>query len=338
MHERTTNILILVVTILVCFLILETTARIVLPYSSERENIYETIYEYDSTLGWKAKPHVVVNFSIPAGTTVVRTNADGFRTHEFSPTTESIVVLGDSQTWGYGVENNETFPAQLEQRVDATVFNLGMTGYGTVQQYLALQEHIDTLQPDTVILAIFINDFTENVFSNNDVPYSYPRPVAELSEGGIEYANIPVPRREQLEPEYGPVTRTLFKSRLVYFVAQGLYRGIDNFLFNAGVAEPELPGDFNHTIRVMNTLIDQIEEELAARDADLLVVMLPVKGRAGTPTVEAYYAAVCSHRENCLNLFDADVQDKYLPFDSHLAPDGHAVIADAIAETLLSPE
>src|SRR6185503_2752348 len=53
-----------------------------------------------------------------------------------------VVVIGDSQAWGYGVGDDETIPAQLQRLLNEAggaryeVLNLGVGGYGTDQAFL----------------------------------------------------------------------------------------------------------------------------------------------------------------------------------------------------------
>jgi lysophospholipase L1-like esterase len=102
-------------------------------------------------------------------------NSKGFRDREF-PTERlgniyRIAVLGDSVTYGLGLELNDTFAKQLERKLNAAeqarysenpvqyeVLNFGVNGYNTpqeVRQYelLGSQHH-----PDMIIVNYILND------------------------------------------------------------------------------------------------------------------------------------------------------------------------------------
>ena len=60
------------------------------------------------------------------------TNSDGFRSHGNTQGVNPIMILGDSVTFGVGVNNDESFPAQLQDLSDHQyrVFNFGVGGWG----------------------------------------------------------------------------------------------------------------------------------------------------------------------------------------------------------------
>lgn len=76
-----------------------------------------------------------------------------------------IVCLGDSQTFGNGVGEGESWPAALgaalrEAAPDASfdVMNCGVGGYETEQEVAYLEKRLLAYEPDLVILGFFMND------------------------------------------------------------------------------------------------------------------------------------------------------------------------------------
>ena len=74
----------------------------------------------------------------------------------------TIAAVGDSLTAGFGVEENESYPALLEKRLksegyDVRVINAGMSGE-TSSGTLARIDWLLTLKPDVVILETGAND------------------------------------------------------------------------------------------------------------------------------------------------------------------------------------
>lgn len=74
----------------------------------------------------------------------------------------TIVAVGDSLTAGFGLDENESYPAVLEQKLQAAgypyqVINAGVSGE-TSSGTLSRMEWILTLEPDIVILEIGAND------------------------------------------------------------------------------------------------------------------------------------------------------------------------------------
>jgi lysophospholipase L1-like esterase len=92
---------------------------------------------------------------------VHHTDGYGFRNAWPWPKTAEIVTLGDSVTFGQGVEDKQAWPAILARSSPAKrVINLGLIGAGP-QQYLRVYETFgQSLHPKLVLVGFFIgNDF-----------------------------------------------------------------------------------------------------------------------------------------------------------------------------------
>ena len=101
-----------------------------------------------------------------------------------------ILAVGDSLTWGLGVQLQEAWPAQLEANLTNTeVHNLGMCGYDAEQGVSLITHHLETWSPDLVIWATYTNDVdpTFLMFGAHDkhpvfVGTSIPEPARMLPE------------------------------------------------------------------------------------------------------------------------------------------------------------
>ena len=70
-----------------------------------------------------------------------------------------VIVLGDSTSFGYGVDVGETFAERLDAMLDGQdVVNLSLPGYTSYQGHHVLQSRIDQLAPEIVIVAFNFND------------------------------------------------------------------------------------------------------------------------------------------------------------------------------------
>jgi lysophospholipase L1-like esterase len=111
------------------------------------------------------------------------TNEDGFRDASFDAAplgTLRIFSMGDSETWGDGVETGDTYSALLEaslrrQGQDVDVMNLGVQGYDTLRELIQYRAYAARFTPSAVILAIDPNDFAP------------PYPLAHLAPGEFRY-------------------------------------------------------------------------------------------------------------------------------------------------------
>lgn len=102
-----------------------------------------------------------------------RINARGLRGADLHPRSESsvrILFLGDSTTWGWGVEAGQAYPALLGERLqarypdtDIQVLNAGVPFYGTIDEVAFLKHRVAELDPDIVVLQFnAVDDFEQN--------------------------------------------------------------------------------------------------------------------------------------------------------------------------------
>ncbi len=115
--------------------------------------------------GYKFAPHLNQRMISTYYDVAFKTNSLGLRDQEVGPKQgERILILGDSYTCGYGVEQNETFPDLLEQKLGVEVINGGVGGWELIHQLHYARAHLAELKPDLVVLALFTgNDLIGNL-------------------------------------------------------------------------------------------------------------------------------------------------------------------------------
>lgn len=119
--------------------------------------------EFHPTRGWANKPSISVEYGKPEFKITVTHNSLGFRGPELPAERPAdrirVLALGDSMTYGLGVENDETFSVWLE-RLDPhlEVINAGVNGYSSAEELLLLQEVGLALKPEIVLLGYLWND------------------------------------------------------------------------------------------------------------------------------------------------------------------------------------
>lgn len=140
---------------------------------------YYDLYEWDRFLFYRLRPDVNTElidvFAPPRALEQsrwnVHTNSRGFRTPEFADATAPgvvrIVVLGDSSTFGWGVEHFETYAEQLGtalarrwsiDRSRIEIVNLGVPGYSSFQGRVLLERFALGLDPDVIVWSYLSND------------------------------------------------------------------------------------------------------------------------------------------------------------------------------------
>ena len=94
---------------------------------------------------------------------VRRHNSRGFRSPEIPLAKPEgrvrVLAVGDSMVYGLGVENDEAFPAVIEQlEPTLQVINAGVPAYSGAEELVQIREEIGVLRPDVVLVAYFWND------------------------------------------------------------------------------------------------------------------------------------------------------------------------------------
>jgi hypothetical protein len=132
------------------------------------------LYSFDRDIGVVLRPDFDARLKIPRlGREVrVRTRSHGlevgFRDDGFQGGPR-LAILGDSYVFGYGVDQDESFPAQLERKLRATgrkldVVNAGVPGFSQRLERVFLEKYVLRLSPFLVIAAVYANDFKDSLY------------------------------------------------------------------------------------------------------------------------------------------------------------------------------
>lgn len=134
---------------------------------------WKDVHQYDPDLMWTLKPNVhnvtqIMTQENPV-TSYINTNNLGLRNPPIGEkgSRTRILAVGCSTTFGAGVNDNETWPAQLQALLDKAapnrfeVINAGVSGYSAYQGLVYLEKHGFDLQPNIVIACFGQNDHSE---------------------------------------------------------------------------------------------------------------------------------------------------------------------------------
>jgi hypothetical protein len=151
------------------------------------------MYKVEKNLGWEFIPREKVKVIYDGGINhSITLNDDGFRDIPFTNKTggNKIMVLGDSFVSNISVKDSTVFTQKMEDNLnDTSVYNLGVNGYGQVQEYLLLKKWLPKIQPDLIIVLIYLrNDFGDNV---GKFSWLYPRPTVEFTYDDKMHINQP---------------------------------------------------------------------------------------------------------------------------------------------------
>jgi len=129
---------------------------------------WKDVHQYDPDLMWAMKPNLdgVTMVNSTGATATIHTNDKGLRTPPIPPKSnrQRILAIGASVTFGAGVNDNETWPAQLQALLEERapgrfeVINAGVSGYTAWQGLRYLELYGLALQPDMVIACFGQNE------------------------------------------------------------------------------------------------------------------------------------------------------------------------------------
>ncbi len=170
------NALVALLTLGLCVGFAEGVVRVVMPQETSWLAIYRRVPELPFYTLERD-----LDVSIVTGTTRmhVRTDADGFRVPTAGPAATGTVArplllaLGDSFTFGQGVDYEETFVAHLERAWSPPhrVLDAGIGGHGP-REYRRYAEHLIAggMRPDVMVVGVYVgNDFGDCLWSK-DLP------------------------------------------------------------------------------------------------------------------------------------------------------------------------
>ena len=161
---------------------------------SIRYNFYVNSISDSEKLGWKTIENVKL-ISKPMGydrKIEFLTEKYGFRKFgKINTKKRKILIIGDSFTEGVNVNNDEVYYNYLDTN-KYEIFAYGCGGYGTLQEFMIIDEYFDEINPDILLIQFCSNDIINNSYElerynsknnphrirpyllNEDVKYLYP--------------------------------------------------------------------------------------------------------------------------------------------------------------------
>jgi len=261
----------------------------------------------------------------------VYTNERGARVDgpgERSPARVDILTIGDSFTWGYHLENPQTYASTLGRKLEASVSNHAMASYGGTQSLQILRRNRD-LAPKLIVYGMIAHHFERNVMPC--APSYYPfcldvSHVASDEQGNLRIAppwsNGVRRLQQQLSGDYGnPVS--------------WLTHGIDVIQGRIEFAWATFDeADEARKDRAMSFVLREMERTAAEMGSQLLVVYLPTN-YWGPPAGLARVIGdirLLDLTESFQRNKEAGGPNPYIVGDGHPSAAGHALIAHEIAK------
>jgi hypothetical protein len=319
---------------------------------------YLNIYQADSDFGVVLERDGDTGIRSREGRiTEITTNAQGFRGDDWTPAPTNkvvpgrILLLGDSQMFGYGVEFNQTLATELPRALghDVSVLNAAVPTWGPPEYVKACQQLVPTYRPQYVLfVANVANDWFEARIPNTR------RTTAQ--DGWAAH------RLHDFQQASGFPFRSFLmgKSHLVYAIRQWRRKASGPPPATAVSAE-RLMKNLPQLIRRDGPYRSRITRHLlAARSlckkhgCEVIALTLPLDVQAHASEWKKYgnKPVDLTHLASLAATFRWEAQQKgfrtidllsplkaaspgaFLPDDYHLSPHGHRVIAQVVAGTL----
>jgi hypothetical protein len=165
------------------------------------------LLQHHPTIGYRFVPGLKARVIHESGGYLIRANETGFRSQrEYvaakEPGKRRILLFGDSVTAGDGVANRKRYCDVLETLIpNLEVYNYGLPGSGTDQQYLAYKEYAQGIDHDLLIVAVFVENIRRITakyrfwFDDSAEKVLYAKPYFELVGGELSLHGVPVPSK-----------------------------------------------------------------------------------------------------------------------------------------------
>lgn len=298
-----------------------------------RKNIPNLKYEHTSSEG-------IWNFAI---------NSKGFRDYrnfEYGKQHDvtRILSVGDSHTLGYEVSQEETFSYLLEKKlikrsIKAEVINAGVSGFGTAEEIIFIENEGIKFKPDYIVIGFFKNDFDDNLRS--DIFY--------LSNDSLYIKN-----REYIPGVY--IQDVIYKIPFVKWLGENSYlysfmfNTIWDFFKNSSIEESkEYAINVNKTIKdypkkLSKKLLERIAFFCKRNEIKLVIVDIPSwePGNLIGSSLEDIYKN--SETRFCDYLIEYDDINRRIEKSKmfrvkghrHISPTTHNIIAELLKDYIIS--
>ena len=319
---RRNRIILLFVSITITLILIELLLRSInkfepepVAYVGEYTNRSSQHFVADPETGWRMRPQHQFSWTFDGVASAYRSNSQGFRSNsEFDLTDrrKKIVLVGDSFTFGAGVEYDETYGARLEsQLTNSVVYNLAMPGFGIDQMWLSVRHQALALRPSLIIVGFIDDDFDRSMTAY--------RPGEGFNKPTFILRNGRVVAKEASDGPNG-LLRLLNNHSRAWFIGRVAYRRL---AYRIAIGE---------WLSLNQAILQAIQADCAEKKVKVLFVRMQRKGRPKEfYTLRSFMDRIGA---NYLDQLDhgPTLQDIWFATDDHMNAKGNRQIAEIILE------
>ena len=320
--------------------------------------------EYHPVMAFRYVPGLRARIPHEAGGYLMRVNSEGFRSdRDFEPARQGssrrVLVFGDSFTAGDGVSNGKRYSDLLEAIVPETeVYNYGLPGSGTDQQYLAWREFARPVEHDVLVIAVLVENLFRNLSRYREFLDDagrlvvFAKPYFTVDAGGrLSLHHVPPDPSPMLTENLSPEARAgLVRGGRLEWLRRLVRRlGLHQFVQKLTRFQPvvEYGSRSSPGWRLMRAILTQWVRE-HGDPARVIIMPLPlyqhVEGISSARAYRARFSELCAELGCTLHDPLPDMmrysQSERRAFrftnDAHLTVEGHAAVARSLAPTIMS--
>ena len=288
-------------------------------------NVGPAFTVYDPIYGKRLKANLHATRIAPEFRFTISTNSLGMRDPEpTKPVTAGIVFIGDSFTMGYGVGDNEAFPALIRARlasrgVTIPVLNTGMGNNGNGRWVKFFEHDAAKFRPRIVVFQVMANDFDDDLAE---------RLFRLDTDGGLRELPIPPPglaRRAEMMIDDVPGLSYSHLVGLAWMAAEAAHTGRSG-------GSTEFSGEVRPGDALTFALVRTAVDKARASGADVIGLLVGLTG----PRRERMMKIFTDRGLTCLDApTKKDAPDLYYKVDGHWNAAGQRRAADLLMPAIL---
>ena len=327
---------------------------------SEAEPGFQKLFMTDRSIGYRLRPGARTRFATTEFETDIAINGSGVRDDAEigpkAPRERRIVILGDSIVLAVQVPLRQTFCKRLEDRLNARgdgyryrVIDAGVQGYGPVEDVLFYEAVAARLQPDIVLLVLYVGNDAEEAARSAFRLVPGSAPASDAAQASVS----------------SPLRRIVRRSMVLQTVRLRVVSVTNRF---SRLAPPEPPLQtfaaspaprIARGLEVTRSAVARLDDDVRRSNARLGVVLMPARlqvddgdyGRlrdivrdaggamvrdAATARFSDALAPLDVPRLDLLPVMRAALPgpDLFFQQTAHLTPHGHDIVADGLARFL----
>jgi hypothetical protein len=284
-----------------------------LGYVGEYKNRPSRNFLTDDLTGWRMRPSHEFTWITEKIPHSYKSNAQGFRADaDFNPSDprKKIVLVGDSYTFGAGVDFQDTFGDVLQKKSpNRVVYNLGMPGFGVDQVWMSVRHQAFDLHPDLIVAGIVDADFERSLIPFR-IAEGFNKPTFKLANGQLIQRTLEQPPNflEHFLDEYSSIW--------------AVFRRMPKFL---GRKYP-VGGYY----KLNEAILAAIRDDCRQHQVPLLFVYIPTSEFQSFPALSGYMHKTGANYIDLTEMRPIPPHSIYLPLDGHLSAEGHRYVADQV--------